>query len=278
MKWFFLFFLLIFFGCEYESGGESVSPEMVTIKIGQSGKKFLQENSLPEESSVQRQPAGLNFYRNRWPTHDRGKVKLEHGEHGFALDDVISIQCVEDQDDPDRGIYSCSINLGFAGGGEVLHEAVKDDFYSFIDKLIALGWRSWNQHDLPRLKGREAFSYLLEGGTYIAPLGYKPTLEEWMALKSPSWELYVDGIHLGIRFRRDRTRMDSNSPGAYLFTVSLETAEQRMKSYFSPEGRDNWRELLDDRLESLSRRRAKQEAVLEDRGYTVDSDYQDPEL
>ncbi len=147
-----------------------MSPEVVAIQIGQPGKEFLKKNDLTEESSVQRQPAGLNFYRHRWPSQARGRVEVEHGDHGFTLKDVISLQCVEDQEKPEEGIYSCSVNLGFAGGGEVPHEAVRDDFYRFIDTLVALGWRPWNQHDLPRLKGKEAFSYLLEGGTYIAPL------------------------------------------------------------------------------------------------------------
>lgn len=277
MKKLIFFAFLVFLGCGYERGGESVSAEMVTIKIGQPGEEFLENNNLTD-SSVQRQPAGLDFYRHRWPTHARGKVDVQHGDYGFVLDDAISVQCVEDQERKGDGIYSCSVNLGFAGGGEVPHKAVKEDFYSFIEQLVALGWRSWNQHDLPRLKGEEAFSYLLEGGTYIAPLDYKPTLEEWMALKSPSWELYADGIHLGIRFRRDRKRLEPDSSGSYLFTASIETSEQRMKSYIAPEDRDNWRDLLDDRLESLAKRRTQQEDILEERGFTINSNYQDPEL
>ncbi|WP_347329808.1 hypothetical protein [Marinimicrobium locisalis] len=63
--------------------------------------------------------------------------------------------------------------------------------------------------------------------------------------------------------------MNPDAPGSYLFTASIETAEQRLKSYIAPEDRDNWRELLDDRLEALSKSRAGKEALLEERGFTI---------
>jgi len=272
-----LYMLALLGGCHQSERGDVAVLNKVTIKIGLSGKDFLEKNNLTD-SSVQRQPAGLDFYRHRWPADDQGKVEVQHGDYGFIFYRAISIQCVEDQEERGKGLYSCTVNFAFSDGGEAPHGEVKEDFYRFINKLYALGWRPWIQHDFPRLKGKEAFPYLLEGGAYIAPLDYKPSLEEWMALKSPSWEFYADGVHLGIRFRRDRKRMNPESAGAYLFTASLETAEQRMKSYIAPEDRDNWRDLIDGRLESLTKRRAEKEALLEERGFTIDVNYRDPEI
>jgi len=249
----------------------------ISVSIGMTGKELVKENNLEESIRVDRQPAGINFYEYDWPLDDRGTISFVHGEYGFEVNDVIGLMCPESAGGKE-GFSDISISFGVAGGGEVPHKVVKEDFYSFIEKLVDLGWKPWNQHDLPRLKGEEAFSYLLEGGTYIAPLDYRPSLEEWMALKSPSWELYADGVHLGIRFRRDRKRMDPESSGAYLFTASLETADQRLKSYIAPEDRDDWRDLIDDRLENLTKRRAEKEAQLQDRGFTIDISYEDPAI
>lgn len=77
-----IYFTLFLFGCNPDTGSSTMNPVNITIKIGEQGSQFLQRNNLPA-IHVTKRPAGLNFYRYRWPAPTQGVAIVEHGTHGF---------------------------------------------------------------------------------------------------------------------------------------------------------------------------------------------------
>lgn len=250
--------------------------DKVTIKVGEAGEQFLRTNNLSSESNVQKQPAGLNFYRYRWSSSDRGKVELDHGEHSFVVSDALSLQGVEDAENLSNGILSYSVNFGFAGGGDVSHDVVRKEFLDFLDELKSLGWTRVIAYSDPRLTGVEAYNFYKNDPFYSFPLDYRPSMDEWMALEDAQWRLRADGVFIDIEFHRDSKKMDPEGLGSYLFVMKIQSAEQFAKGQFKPEDRDKWSALWEEEIRTLKRQRYNKEEQIKNAGGTIDADYEDP--
>lgn len=268
---------LLVLGCSKPDGDDSVKVRSVDVYLGESGEEFLKRNGLDEKSSVDRQPAGLNFYRVRWPTSDRGTVKVLHGEHSFTIADVLSVKGTEDAESMERGVFDYTVNFGMAGGGDVEHDAVRKEFTDFLKSIESAGWRRVISYTDPRLSGEAAYRYYFDDPAYSFPMDYELTFEEWMALdEEPLWMLYADEQFMMIRFHRDRKRTDPKKPGGYLFILQLMGVEEYAKSHFTGDDRERWRELWGETIAPLKRMRLEREQALEKSGVAIDKDYRDP--
>ncbi len=242
------------------------------------GEEFCERNGLDQKRNVNRQPAGLNFYRYGWPTDDRGTVTVEHGPHGFDVPDALSVMGTEDADRVETGFLDVSVGFSLLGGGSVSHAGVRDATYEFLADLQDRGWSQWHSHGSPRLRGREAFEYMTNDLVYSAPLDYEPTLEEWLGEYTIRWSLHANGVFLTLQFRRNSQKMEPDEPGEYYFRMNLESRDQRGRSYFEGEDRDRWEALWPALSAERRTRRAESEAALREAGATIDESYTDPEL
>jgi len=248
----------------------------VSVSIGMTGTEFVEKNNLGDTVRIDRQPAGINFYRYGWPSDNRGKIHFLHGDYGFKVNDALGVMCPEYADGRDGGFTNISLSFGFADGGKVSHDQVRKEFLDFIDHLRSMGWTRVISYHGPRLSGLEAYNFYKNNSRYSFPLDYKPNLDEWMTLNDAQWRLRADGVFVDIRFRRDRKKMDPEELGSYLFLMNIQSAEQFAKGQFAPEDRDNWQDLWEDEIRRLKRHRYNQEEKIEKAGGTIDTSYSDP--
>ncbi len=251
-------------------------PSIMKIKLGESGTQFLQRNHLDDRGNVDRQPAGLNFYKHHWGTTYPGTVYVENGVHSFEIQHVVSITATESAKKPEKGLYSFNIRAGITAADYVLHDEARLAFITLLQTLAQTGWRPALPYGAPRLSGEQAFQYYLEGGTYATlPVDYAPTLEEWMRIKSGSWRFYAGDLFINIAVRRSGSQV-VNEPGAYLLSFSIYGKEERGRKQVRPSERDQWRTLWVDEVKKLKRTRYAIEEKLTRQGYTINTDYVEP--
>src|SRR5690625_5518573 len=87
---------LFLYACDASEGNNTMPPTTVTVDIGQPGELFLNSNDLPSKGTVDRQPAGLNFFRVRWSTAAPGTVVVNHGQHSFDIPFALTLLGTED--------------------------------------------------------------------------------------------------------------------------------------------------------------------------------------
>lgn len=256
-----------------------MSADTVKIEIGQSGEQFLRTNNLPAKGNVDEQPAGLNFYEVDWSTESRGIVRLDHGKYSFDITHALGVMGTEDVALLGSGIETYQVTAGISADGPILHESARRRFLDFIQNLAKIGWKPVHFYDDPRLVGEDAFKYYKEDDSYGIPPDYRPTFEQWMQIKSGRWRLFADDVFLTMRFHRDRKRVDPNQPGAYLLAFSITSKEQYAKAHFEGEqDRANWMDLWEDKIKELKKQRYAKEVMLKKRGFTIDTDYEEPKI
>lgn len=256
-----------------------MSADTVKIEIGQSGEQFLRTNNLPAKGSVDRQPAGLNFYRASWSTQSSGTVIVNQGPYSFEIPFALTVLGTEDAEAISEGLQSFDIGAGITAPDTIPHDEARRRFLDFIQNLAKIGWKPVHFYDDPRLVGEDAFKYYKEDDSYGIPPDYRPTFEQWMQIKSGRWRLFADDAFLTMRFHRDRKRVDPNQPGAYLLAFSITSKEQYAKAHFEGEqDRANWMDLWEDKIKELKKQRYAKEAMLKKRGFTIDTDYEEPKI
>lgn len=254
-------------------------PTTVTVNIGQSGELFLNSNDLPSQGTVDRQPAGLNFYRVRWSTAAPGTVVVNHGQHSFEIPFALTLLGTEDTEALHEGVRSFDITAGVTAADTIQHDDARRLFLDFIQTLTERGWKPAISYNYPRLKGEQAYKYFEEDFTYSVPPDYRPTLEQWMAMDFAYWRLHADGVFLNIHINRDRKRMAPHEPGAYLLAFSLVSKEGKARSHFQGEkDRANWKDLWVDKIKELKKERYAKEEALRKRGFDIDTNYEEPKI
>lgn len=254
-------------------------PTTVTVDIGQPGEQFLNSNGLPPKSTVDRQPAGLNFYRVRWSTAAPGTVVVNHGQHSFDIPFALTLLGTEDAEALHEGVRSFDITAGVTAADTIQHDEARRLFLNFIQTLTERGWKPAISYNYPRLKGEQAYQYFEEDYTYTFPPDYRPSLDQWMNMTFVYWSLFADGVFLDITFRRDRKRMDPEQPGAYLLSFTLNSKEEEARSHFQGEkDRANWKDLWVDKIKELKKERYAKEEALRKRGFDIDTNYEEPKI
>ncbi|PUA27501.1 MAG: hypothetical protein B0W54_13090 [Cellvibrio sp. 79] len=253
-----------------------MNPVNVKIKIGEQGAQFLQRNNLPA-NQVTKQPAGLNFYRYRWPASIQGVAIVEHGAYGFQVPHALSIVGMEDVDHLDEGLADFTINAGITAADTLSHDEARREFITLLQKLLALGWKPLISYNYPRLSGEEAFRYYEEDDSYGIPPNYVPTLEQWMRIDFDNWYLYADNVFLEIKFRRGDESKDP-AMAAYLIIFNIHSREAEAKAQFEGEEREHWQDLWMDKIKSLKKERYAKEAELTQRGFTIYTEYEEPKI
>jgi hypothetical protein len=256
---------------------ESRMNSAIQINLGEFGHQFLQRNNLAAEYHIKKQPAGMNFYRYRWPSSADGTVIVEHGKYSFQIPHALSVVGTEDTEEIGAGLEIFNINAGITAADTIKHDDARKEFIKLLDNLLALGWKPSILYNSPRLTGEQAFRYYKEDDSYGVPPDYTPTLEEWMRIDFDNYYLYADDVFLEIRFRRGSESEDKNV-AAYLLVIRLHSKEMEAKANFEGEERDQWQELWVDKIKLLKKERYKKEADLVKRGFTIYTDYDEPKI
>ncbi len=252
----------------------------VKIRLGESGASFQLRNKSIKNNRVNKQPAGIDFHVMDWNSNEQAVVQLEHGSFSFNINFAEILQGSEERDYIDEGLNDIYIGSGLSADEKIAHDEARVKFMAIIQSLVKLGWQHQNPESCPRLKGEQAFLYVLEN-TYkycSLPLNYIPTLEQWMKIDRGIWRMHADGVFMEITFARDRKLLDPNELGAYLLSFKLISKNLYGRNLFVGEDRERWQELWVEAVKSEKKERYAVEAELIKRGFTIDTDYQDPRV
>lgn len=250
----------------------------VSVKLGELGPDF--QKRYPSQVRINKQPAGLDFYRINLDTRPRGTVTVDHGAHSFRIDDVLSVLTSIDVDMPLQGFEEISINAGITDPDLIPHEEARDKLYAILKAIEQKGWRVLISEDDPRISGKDRLNYVLTVTNSIGlDTKYVPTLDEWMRIQDlTDWSFYADRQFLTVHFKRERTLLDPAKPGSYLLTYTLKSEVENFRGYVGANNRRDWKQKLPAALDDLKQRRAKAEAALKSQGIKIDETYQDPPL
>jgi len=276
---FFLFFLGLLSGCDFMSNDKvAAPPNQINIAVGEPGQQF--EQTYPGSVVVNRQPAGLNFYKVVWNSSAKGKVQINAGKHGFVVPNVMSVVGTEDEEYKREGMSELSIVCGLSGQNGISHEAARDSIHELFEVLRRSGWRATVAFDDPRLSGKDMLTYYFKSidNPTLDP-AHKPSLADWMRIKDlANWEFYADGIFLRVNFIRDKSHMDLEKPGYYILNIVLKSDAEYFKGLVGPDNREQWIERLPSELKDLAERRRRKEDELSKLGMSINKNYVDPPL
>ena len=247
------------------------------IKVGISSDEYDKVNQLYTNKNLNKQPAGLNFYKQRWQSKPRGTVQVEHGDYSFTVPHVLSTLGTEDTLFLERGIYQFSIRSGLSPDEFIDHDQARLQMMTLLQSIVAKGWQPYIGLYEPRLSGKESFQYILEGSRYPPDPMYIPSLEEWMALDiTQEWAFHIDDVFLNVNFRRRLNYKGNNDLGVYLLTFTLITRDEEARNHFDGNDREQWLSLWGEEAKTSKVSRYKKEVELIKRGYHINTDYVDP--
>lgn len=146
----------------------------------------------------------------------------------------------------------------------------------YIKTLTDRGWRVVIPYESPRLSGEDAFRYHEEVTYHDLPVDYVPSLDEWMRITWAYWRLHANNTFLTINMKRDPKRMSSDAPGAYFLALTIESKEEFAKGHVLPTDRQRWQDLWVGNVKELKRIRYEKERELEERGFSIFTDYEEP--
>jgi hypothetical protein len=286
-----LLLLLFLFGCDTDTnkkensimnGNNSSQPLVFTV--GENPTDFIQRmKNIGQPIGVDRQPAGLNFYTIDSPQGTRKIAQIEHGPYSFDIPPMMKYMGTEDADLPELGIKLLRFTFVRKDDGQKnTHEQAREFFIGYIKMLADLGWQRFINTSEPRLSGPQSYQYILEGNDYYVPdLNMVPSLDTWKAMEDTHiWTLYADDLFMDIKYRRKQDPSDKhktpNESAYYIFSLEITTRDEFAKSGMKFEQRDTWKQHWAPIIKKLKTLRYKKEAELMDKGYVIDTNYQDP--
>ena len=255
-----------------------MADDTATIALGDPSASYLGPKGL----SIERKPVGIDFHKHNWPFDQLGTVRYAQGPYSFELPLVSSVMGTYTRDDPERGIYAWSISAFPMAGETIPHAQARDKLFRFFARLLKAGWRRYIHVSDPRLAGDQTMRYFVdEDRAYSLDPAYIPNLEEWMRLNEdlPYWQFWADGTYMRIRVIDEPALRNPKRPGVYLFAITIESESAYGYAYFKEvEDMLRWKELLPAELRRLHKLRVAEEAEVVQRGYTIDTSYQDPPI
>jgi hypothetical protein len=286
-----LLLLLFLFGCdtdtnknENSSMNSNNSSQPLVFIVGEKPADFVQRmKNIGQPIGVDRQPAGLNFYTIDSPQSTRKIAQIEHGPYSFDIPPVMGFMGMESMRLPELGIKLLDFTFVRKDDGQKnTHEQAREFFIGYIKMLADLGWQRFINTSEPRLSGPQSYQYILEGNDYYVPdLDIEPSLKTWKAMENTHiWTLYADNLFMDIKYRRKQDPSDQHkSPDEsayYIFSLEITTRDEFAKSGMKFEQRDTWKQHWAPIIKKLKTLRYKKEAELMDKGYVIDTNYQDP--
>ncbi|MBB5017500.1 hypothetical protein HNQ59_000764 [Chitinivorax tropicus] len=235
---------------------------------------------------VDKQPAGVNFYKVRFPKNggkNQAKILFEFGRNSIEIPAVLSITGPYNLDFPNENISEIWINSGLTENKEEMHDQARQAFFKLLDDIVKAGWKPYLSESYPRLMAKEILRRVAEEKDIDAKFNlrpeYMPTLDEWMALgDSLHWNFHANHVEMQITLSHDITKRDPQKPGAYFMSINLRPMTHAMQDGMAPEERRDWRAVWLKSLPVSHAERAAEEAKAKAAGHQIDTDYQDPPM
>ncbi len=268
--------LVLLTGCQDNVKKEAPISSNTIVHLGEQGEAFAKH--YPSQINIDRQPAGVDFYSIDWKPSAPGTVTFEHGKHTFTVKNALDVSGYQNIDFPEEGMPELDITAGITAPEFIAHDEARQQMFAILQRISQAGWQIFIDRDDPRLRGKDAFNYVMTTSHYSTlDASYLPTFEEWMQIESRTiWKFYADHVYLEVNFTREHTLTDPTKPGAYLINFNLKNEAEHFRGYVGPDNRKRWKELLPAELAKLPPMRAEAEAKMRAKGVQIDETYQDP--
>jgi hypothetical protein len=265
-------------GCydQYKKKETTVMQTNVTVHLGENGEAFAKR--YLDQVNINRQPAGLDFYRIDWKTSAPGIVLFEHGKHSFTVENALDVGGYQNKDFPHEGMPELDITAGLTASDLISHDEARLKMFAILQKILQSGWKVFIDRSDPRLRGKEMLRYVQTTSSASSlDAEYLPTFDEWMEIPSnTTWSFYADHVYLEVSFTREHTLTDPIKPSAYIVNFNIKNESEHYRAYVGPDNRKRWKELLPGELAKLVPMRAEAEAKMVAKGFKIDETYQDP--
>ena len=268
-------------GCQPSSPNNARMPQSIDIEVGESPQALMgRYGKAVDVDNKNEQAYGVIFYAVDWPASSQGAVVIKNKKNELRLDTVLRVSGSFDKAYAEEGISDYSISLGIPPRNNVTHDQARLKFYDMLKRIQQAGWKRYVGMSDARLSGAESMRRQLSDLYEIVMLdpSYVPSLEDWMKLEDiTTWRFYLNGVYMDVQMYRDSERMKVDEPGAYFVSIKLEAYDSYWRTAFDEPDRPHWRELLPDLQRRMRAERAKAEHKLKAQGYTIDSDYRNPD-
>lgn len=248
----------------------------VEVRVGEHGESFARRN--PTIGHVDRQPAGLNFYKIHWPVTAMGAVIIRHGKLEVPVAHVLRVTGTEDMDYLSEGLSDIKINFALSNSERISHDEARLKTLAFVQKIHHAGWKILIPRNSPRIRGKDMSDYLLnfDQFTSLDP-SYVPSFNEWMRYEDlTGWEFYSDHVFLKVQLSREHTLTDPKKPGVYLLSITLQSENEHFRDYVDGADRRRWKEMLQPEIAAMNQSRATAESRVKSLGISIDTTYIDP--
>jgi len=264
-----------------KSSNKTVMPQSIDIEVGESPQALMgRYGKAVDVDNKNEQAYGVIFYAVDWPASSQGAVVIKNKKTELRLDTVLRVSGSFDKAYAEEGIYDYSISLGIPPRNNVPHDQARLKFYDMLKRIQQAGWKRYVGLSDARLSGAESMRRQLSDLHEIGTLdpSYVPGLEDWMKLTDiTTWRFYLNGVYMNVQMSRDPERMKVDEPGSYFIRIKLESYDNYWRTVFDEQDRAHWRELLPDLQRRMRAERAKAEQKLKAQGYTIDTDYRNPD-
>tara|TARA_R110000796_G_scaffold141183_3_gene257360 strand:+ start:1470 stop:2369 length:900 start_codon:yes stop_codon:yes gene_type:complete len=287
-----LFLLFSITACsDQNTEQESSEPYMsdnpkIQIRLEQSIDELLKSSPLPFAKDCL-EPVGMCWYEvsKRFAALDLPSVEIIQGHHELHLDQVTQLTVVINEA---LGTDIQNISMVVRGlPDDSPHEAQKAFIYQLIFQLGAAGWQHVYHPGDPRIPGTEAdkidtprliFGQFVASHPWLDPQ-HEPSLEHWLKVGNfYNWFFHNAGAYLHLKAQRRNSRAAPADTGTYLISLEFLSESAKWRGDFEQMDKDNWQQLLPERLQQYRQQREALEAQARQAGIVIDESYQDPPI
>lgn len=271
-----------FLGCQAENKNNASKDKVMkvySLLLGVEGEKKFIEYA---KDSLDKQPAGMSFRDMLFTPPNLGKVSLDIVEQKLILDHVFSIMGSNIDYDPNlKGIQTIDINAGLNKEEFVTEEQAYQTYVNLFQQLNRNGWKNYFDPSASRIAKEDNIKSIYDDSNVIDP-AHIFTYQEWLDFfnknKSLYFNLYLNGIHMGITINKDEGKQDKVQ---YMLRLNVSTIKYRVRNSIDESYKMSeltFNQAYKDYILRASKNRLIEEKERKTIGYHIDENYKDPDV
>ncbi len=130
--------LVLLTGCQGNVKKEvTIMSSNAAVHLEEQGEAFAKR--YPSQISINRQPAGVDFYSIDWKPSTPGTVTFEHGKHTFVIENVLGLIGYQSADFSEEGVLQFDITTGITGPDGIAHDEARQQMFAILQRISQAG-------------------------------------------------------------------------------------------------------------------------------------------
>ena len=288
----------------------------VILKLGQQGEdSFRKAHGTTDKHTA---PSDLvGFTELRWSTPPYGQVTVDHAGHKILFPYTLYVLGSSWSSDAEDGISGLDLRSGISEPEFIRHQEAWERWQTLLKHFLDNGWQFYINKRSARVSGAEAYRYSMSDQTVFEVIDprYELSYAQWQDLlnkntSSISVDFYQNGVYMSVTLNKEvavedlfaEKKLDLNPDEWGQYTIDTEfntvrhVTHNRILTHFVPEdplakeepaeyksirraiSQDlpaYWQKL---ETEYLALKRVEEEKKAIQRGFKIDTSYQDPDI